>query len=179
VQHRALLRRWWSGYWMAPMGTIAGLVLLTALDVTTRSRPFTVADAYEVMETAYVGVLVSYIVGLGLLPAFVAFEKSGWTDWTAYVPAGAITGMLTGMVITYPAPVNATLHGFSTLLGIFCSLIFSVRVGIDRLPLTHASGYPPAGMVSTPEGNSVSKDGLETAALLESVSSPVGFTAPR
>ncbi len=131
MQHRALLRRWWSGYWIAPMGTIAGLVLLTALDVATRSRPFTAPDVWEVMETAYIGVMVSYIVGLGLLPAFVAFEKSGWTDWTAHVPTGAITGMLTGMVITYPSPVNATLHGFSTLLGIFCALIFSVRVGIQ------------------------------------------------
>lgn len=122
------LREWWGAYLLSPLATIAGVALYVAVSVLS-VPPFalsTLGATFGYM--AVVGVGISYLVGLLLLPLFLVFEAFGWRGWRVYVPTGLVAGLL--VTIQIGGADTRAPHAFvlCATCGALCAWVFSVRM---------------------------------------------------
>jgi hypothetical protein len=131
------LEKWWHGYVVSPLGAVAGVMLLAITMAVGGPMPSRgLGDILSAIPIAAMGVLISYFVGLMLLPVFVVLEACDWRGGRVYVTTGLAAGLLTGLLMGGPAQAyhvpNFALCG---LCGALCAVVFAIRVAdLDRGP---------------------------------------------
>ena len=137
------LRVWRQAYLMAPVGTIAWLLLWGTYAFRTGPPVDRSAATNLAIATVAFGILVSYVCGVLLLPIFVLFEAYAWRGWKIYVPTGAAAGVLGLALAGRLLPGLLTgwggaepLHLSQIVLwagcGALSAAVFSVRIARDQ-----------------------------------------------
>ena len=124
------LRGWWYAYLVSPLGTVVGVVAVILFLFSTNLRASLTMASLEAASFAVVmGVIISYFVGLLLLPVYLIFEKFHWRGWQAYLPSGLAAGVLFSVGDGPPyfsRPL--TYYVLCGLCGTLCAGVFSMRL---------------------------------------------------
>lgn len=118
------IKRVLIAYVIAPAGAavVASAIMLYGA-ITGRSISGIVNFGPAVVATA---VVMAYMVGLMMLPAFWFFEKAGWRGWRCYVSVATIAGPVANYLMLGGAHRPWQFYIVCAAAGAACASLFSI-----------------------------------------------------
>ncbi len=148
------LRRWWFAYAISPLGTVAAIALIGGHALAFGASPATVLTL-STLEVTTLGLLISYVIGLCLLPFFLMFEERQLRGWLVYIATAAAAGVFTAACLTFP-DIPGWRPGFlCAFCGTLCGVVFTVAM---RTPSNGRARSLPSMLKGSPASRTTSSE---------------------